>query len=158
MTETRVVVVGAPGAGKQALLDSLGQAPGGQRLDDVRARVILAGGETLEVTCLEQVAGLSLPPAAGLLALVDAAADDAHQQLQACLALLSGPAAMLPAVLGLSRVDLRPEWDLAGTAATLAQAGATLPVVPFDARQASQALMLLDVLVSQIETHGLLGG
>lgn len=72
-------------------------------------------------------------------------------------ALLSGPAAMLSAVLGLSRVDLRPEWDLAGTAATLDQAGATLPVVPFDVRQASQALMLLDVLVSQIETDGLLG-
>lgn len=157
MTETRIVVVGARGAGKQALLDSLGQAPGGQRLDDAHARVILAGGETLQVTCLEHAAGAWLPEAEGLLALVDAAAHDAQDQLQACVALLCGPGARLPTVLGLSRVDLQPAWDLAVTAAALARAGHALPVVPFDARDAGQALMLLDVLVSQIETDGLLG-
>jgi|GEM_PF-6887473 len=157
MTETRIVVVGARGAGKQALLDSLCDSVGGTRIDETRAQVILAGGETLQVRCIDSNVTLEPYDIDGVLALVDAAAQDAAAQLQACLALLSGPASALPAVLGISRVDLHPDWDMAATTSALAQAGHTLPVVPFDAREPTQGLMLLDVLVSQIETDGLLG-
>jgi signal recognition particle receptor subunit beta len=157
MTETRIVVIGARGAGKQALLDGLCGRLGGRAIDAASAQVTLPGGETLQVRCLaEAIVATSLAGADGLLALVDAAADDAQAQLQACMALLSGPAAALPAVLGISRVDLHPDWDMAATLAALTQAGHALPVVPFDARDPAQGLMLLDVLVSQIETDGLI--
>jgi signal recognition particle receptor subunit beta len=157
MTETRIVVIGARGAGKQALLDGLCGRLGGSAIDAASAQVTLPGGETLQVRCLaEAIAPTSMAGVDGLLALVDAAADDAQAQLQACMALLSGPAAALPAVLGISRVDLHPDWDMAATLAALTQAGHALPVVPFDARDPAQGLMLLDVLVSQIETDGLI--
>jgi signal recognition particle receptor subunit beta len=159
MADTRIVVVGARGAGKQALLDGLCGHLGGTAMDEASAQVTLPGGEALQVRCLAgAITPTSLAGADGVLALVDAAADDAQAQLQACMALLSGPAAALPAVLGISRVDLHPDWDMAATMAALAQAGHALPVVPFDARDPAQGLMLLDVLVSQIETDGLVPG
>ncbi|SEM46778.1 Signal recognition particle receptor subunit beta, a GTPase [Pseudoxanthomonas sp. GM95] len=159
MTETRIVVVGERGSGKQALLDGLCGQAGGAALDANTAEVVLAGGDRLHVRCLASVPdATALEGVDGLIALVDAAAVEAEAQLAICMTLLAGPAAALPAVLGISRVDLHPDWDMAATLATLARAGHALPVVPFDARDPAQGLMLLDVLVSQIETDGLVTG
>lgn len=159
MAETHILVVGARGAGKGALLDSVCATAGGERTDQAQASVVLAGGEVLRLRCVAaDHADHALAGAAGVLSLLDAHASDASAQLQACMALLCGPAATLPAVLGISRVDLQPDWDTASTTAALARAGHSVPVVPFDARDPAQSLMLLDVLLSQIETHDLVTG
>lgn len=62
-------------------------------------------------------------------------------------------AAQVPAVIGVSRLDLAPEFDLDSCATVAGWDDRLLPVMPIDAREREQGLFLMDVLMSEMETR-----
>lgn len=96
-----------------------------------------------------------LEGARGVIVLVDAARDDAPAELDRYLDTLSRHAADVPAVIGLSKTDLAGDRDLSPLMAGAGRFGRVLPLVPVDAREADQILMLMDILMTEIETRDL---
>lgn len=96
-----------------------------------------------------------LQGASGVVLLLDATRDTVADELAAYLAVLRQHAAQVPAVIGVSRLDLAPQFDLEACAVHTGQQGRWLPVVPVDARDREQGLCLMDVLMSEMEAHAL---
>ena len=93
--------------------------------------------------------------ASGVLLLVDATRVGDGDELDSYLQALEQHAAQVPAVIGVSHLDLAPGLDLDACAMRATCAGRWLPVVPVDTRDREQGWSLMDVLMSEIETRAL---
>lgn len=173
MREYKIVVLGSMGAGKSTLVRTVSS---GQMVDtDVAntdagsdkltttvamdyADVVLPNGDRLRLygtpgqQRFEFIWPILLEGAAGVVVLIDAAGGQAATQFESYLDVLREHAARVPTVVGLSKVDLRPDVDLDAYTDRLQQRGQMLPVVPFDAREVDQIMLLMDVLMSEIES------
>ena len=106
-----------------------------------------------------------LEGAAGALVLLDASGEDASAELDRYLDVLAEHAPTVPLAIGVTKLDLATDTALATATAmdtTLQQLsaradarGQVVPIVPVDAREAGQILMLMDVLMTQIDTADL---
>jgi signal recognition particle receptor subunit beta len=96
-----------------------------------------------------------LQGASGVVLLIDATRRAAVEELQGYLGVLREHAAQVPAVIGVSRLDLAPEFDLDSCATVAGWDDRLLPVMPIDAREREQGLFLMDVLMSEMETRDL---
>lgn len=175
-SEHKIVVLGSMGAGKSTLVRTLAQG----RIVDTDVSNTDAGSDKQATTVAMDYADLDLPNgdrlrlygtpgqqrfdfiwpillqgASGVVVLVDAASDQAATQLDAYLDALSLHAPGVPLVVGLSKVDLNTGFDLDSYHARLQTRGRVLPLIPFDARDAGQIMLLMDVLMSEIESTSL---
>ena len=96
-----------------------------------------------------------LQGASGVVLLVDAAGTDAASQLDTYLDTLGQHAQGVPVVIGMSKVDLNPDFDVGAYHLRLQQRGQLLPIVPFAARSTADIMLLMDVLMSEIESTSL---
>jgi len=96
-----------------------------------------------------------LQGASGVVLLLDATRWAAVEELQDYVAVLRQHAADVPAVIGVSRLDLAPSFDLETCTAVAGWGNRMLPVMPVDARNREQGLSLMDVLMSEMEAHEL---
>lgn len=163
--EFRIAVVGSAGAGKSALVRSLATARDASAGTTTRkpadhdcTELVLPNGDQLRLYCPASTAGLGgmLRDACGVVVLVDAADAGAAEAFELYLHALVRHAPGLPAVIGLSKVDLLPEFDTRAWQLRLHAHGLMLPLVPFDAREAAGIMLLMDVLMSEIESISLL--
>jgi len=99
-----------------------------------------------------------LQGASGVVLLLDATRWAAVEELQDYVAVLRQHAADVPAVIGVSRLDLAPSFDLETCTAVAGWGNRMLPVMPVDARNREQGLSLMDVLMSEMEVHELVPG
>lgn len=176
MREHKIVVLGSMAAGKSTLVRTLAQG----NVVDTDVANTDEGSAKLATTVAMDYADLDLPNgdrlrlygtpgqqrfdfiwpillqgASGVVLLVDAAGADAATQLDAYLDTLKQHAPQVPVVVGLSKVDLNPDFDMQGYHAQLDMRGQVLPVIPFDARDSDQIMLLMDVLMSEIESTSL---
>lgn len=176
MQEHKVVVLGAMGAGKSTLVRAVA---GGAVVDtDVintdsassklattvamdYADVDLPNGDRLRLygtpgqQRFDFIWPILLQGARGVLVLVDASRPSMLEDMQCYLQALKEHATQTPTVIGISKLDLAPEVDIDACMIQASQCLRPLPVVPFDARSEEQVMMLMDVLMSEIETAGL---
>lgn len=96
-----------------------------------------------------------LSGASGVVVLIDATHDDAATQFAATLDTLRAHAPDAPTVAGLTKVDLQRAGCLDACQAVLQRTGRHLPIVPVDTRQDTQIMLLMDVLMSEIESAAL---
>jgi len=96
-----------------------------------------------------------LQGASGVVLLLDATRHAAVEELLTYLAVLRQHAARVPAVIGVSRLDLAPAFDLDACASVALLDERLLPVMPVDAREREQGLSLMDMLMSEMEAHDL---
>lgn len=165
--EYRIVVLGSAGAGKSTLVRSVAlgretaQAAStrpthGNQGD--RAELVLPNGDRLHLHCpvadAAAMPGL-LQDASGVVVLMDAANAAALDLFDDYLQQLARHAAGMPAIIGLSRIDLLAEFDMRPWQARLETLGLVLPLVPFDARDPARIMLLMDVLMSEIESTSL---
>lgn len=173
MIEHKVVILGSMGAGKSTLV----RAVGAGQVVDTDVDNTDAASAKLATTVAMDYADVALPNgdrlrlfgtpgqdrfafiwpillegAAGAIVLLDASGPDPRGEADRYLGVLAGHAAGLPVTLGLTKLDLAPEGAAQDLAAHVAGRGDMLPVVPVDARDADQILMLVDILMTQIET------
>lgn len=178
MIEHKIVILGSMGAGKSTLVRAVGQ--GGVVDTDVANTD--AGAAKLATTVAMDYADLALPNgdrlrlfgspgqdrfsfiwpillegAAGAVVLVDACAADPCAELDRYLDALAAHAPAVPAVVGLTRADLAPASPLQPLSARLVARSAELPLVPVDAREPDDIFMLMDILMTLIETAELVG-
>lgn len=176
MREHKIVVLGSMAAGKSTLVRTLAQG----RIIDTDVANTDSGSEKLATTVAMDYADLDLPNgdrlrlygspgqqrfdfiwpillqgARGVVVLVDAAGADAATQLDTYLDTLLLHAPGVPVVIGLSKVDLNPDFDMHAYHTQLGVRGQVLPIIPFDARDAGQIMLLMDVLMSEIESTSL---
>src|SRR5690606_18110288 len=172
--EHKIVVLGSMGAGKSTLVRAIAK---GHDVDTDVANTDAASSK-LATTVAMDYADVDLPNgdrmrvfgtpgqerfsfiwpillegAAGAVILLDASEPEPAAALDRYLAVLAAHAARVPAVVGLTKCDLADPGVMPEMATRTLAAG--LPLVPFDAREASQILMLMDVLMTQIEMHDL---
>ncbi len=178
MREHKIVVLGSVGAGKSTLVRTV--ANGRVVETDVRntdaalakalttvamdyADVDLPNGDRLRLVGtpgqarFDFIWPILLAGAAGVVVLVDGASGQAAGQFETYLDALAMHAPQVPTVVGISRLDLAPGADLGVFYACLEARGRALPVLPLDAREADQILMVMDVLMSEIESTELVG-
>ena len=173
MHEYKIVVLGSMGAGKSTLVRSIA---GGAVVDtDVLntdgnsaklsttvamdyADVDLPNGDRLRLygtpgqKRFEFIWSILLEGAAGVLVLVDATSDSVAEDLACYLATLQDKAARVPTVIGLTKSDLASDAQVQQCAQCVAEFPRPLPMVPFDARCERDGMLLMDVLMSEIET------
>ena len=172
--EHKIVVLGSMGAGKSTLVRAIAKG----RVVDTDVDNTDAASSKLATTVAMDYADVDLPNgdrmrvvgtpgqerfsfiwpilregAAGAVILLDASEPEPAAALDRYLAVLAAHAARVPAVVGLTKCDLADPGVMPEMATRTLAAG--LPLVPFDAREASQILMLMDVLMTQIEMHDL---
>ncbi len=177
MREHKIVVLGGMGSGKSTLVRAIAA---GVVVDTDVPNSDRQGADKASTTVAMDYADLDLPNgdrlrlygtpgqqrfdfiwpillqgASGVVLLLDATRDAAVQELQAYLQVLRQHAAQVPAVIGVSRLDLAPAFDLDACACLAGWDDRLLPVVPVDARDRGQGLSLMDVLMSEMETHDL---
>ena len=172
----KIVVLGSMGAGKSTLVRAV--ANGSVVDTDVDntdissdklattvamdyADVDLPNGDRMRLygspgqSRFEFIWPILLEGASGVVVLIDAARPDASAEVGRYLDGLARYAPRVPAVVGLSKVDLLSVPDLDLFADALVASGATCPLVPVDARDRDQILMLMDILMTEIETRAL---
>ncbi len=174
--EHKIVVLGSMGAGKSTLVRTVAQG----RVIDTDVANTDAGSDKLATTVAMDYADLDLPNgdrlrlygtpgqqrfdfiwpillqgARGAIVLIDAASGDAEAQFETYLDTLREHAPATPVVVGLSKVDLKPDVDMHAFFERLRLRGQALPLVPFDARDEEQIMMLMDILMSEIESTDL---
>lgn len=172
--EHKIVVLGSMGAGKSTLVRTVAD---GRVVDTDVANTDAASGK-LATTVAMDYADVALPNgdrmrlfgspgqdrfsfiwpillegAAGAVVLLDASDGDPAAALGRYLSVLSQHAPNVPAVIGLTKTDL-VDHGIADALAIHALASG-VPLLPIDARESTQILMLMDVLMTQIETHEL---
>ncbi len=177
MIEHKIVVLGAMGAGKSTLVRAVA---GGTVIDtdvlntDVNspklattvamdyADVNLPNGDRLRLYGTPGQERFSfiwpvlLQGARGVVVLADASSPGVVEELDCYLHALREHAAGVPAVIGVSKFDLAPHVDLDACQLRVQEvAGRPLPLVPFDARSEDAVMMLMDVLMSEVETAAL---
>lgn len=176
MIEHKVVVLGTMGAGKTTLVRAI--AEGRVVATDVDSTdrdswkasttvamdygdIALPNGDRLRLfgapgqARFEFVWPVLLTGAAGALVLVDASSQDATTELARHLHALAAHAPGVPVAIGLTRSDLVDTATLHALQDATAGIAQGIPVVALDARDGTQILMLMDILMSLIEAHAL---
>lgn len=178
MNEYKIVVLGSMGAGKSTLVRTVADG----RIVDTDVDNTDALSPKLATTVAMDYADLALPNgdrmrlfgtpgqarfdfiwpillegAAGAVVLLDASGERAGDELARYLDVLAAHAPAVPAAIGLTRVDRVDEATLQPLLSDAQAHARGMPVVPIDAREAGQILMLMDVLMSLIEAHALAG-
>ena len=177
MREYKVVVLGTMGCGKSTLVRAIA---GRDVVDTDVANSDREGADKATTTVAMDYGDIDLPNgdrlrlygtpgqrrfdflwpillqgASGVLLLVDATRVGDDDELDSYLQALEQHAAQVPAVIGVSHLDLAPGLDLDACAMRATCAGRWLPVVPVDTRDREQGWSLMDVLMSEIETRAL---
>ena len=177
MREYKVVVLGTMGCGKSTLVRAIA---GRDVIDTDVANSDREGADKATTTVAMDYGDIDLPNgdrlrlygtpgqrrfdflwpillqgASGVLLLVDATRVGDGDELDSSLQALEQHAAQVPAVIGVSHLDLAPGLDLDACAMRATCAGRWLPVVPVDTRDREQGWSLMDVLMSEIETRAL---
>lgn len=176
MHEYKIVVMGSMGAGKSTLVRAIA---GGAVVDtDVLntdgssskvsttvamdyADVDLPNGDRLRLygtpgqRRFEFIWSILLEGAAGVLVLVDATCANVGEELACYLETLEAKAPRVPAVIGVTKSDIATPEQVEQCAQQLSLHPRPLPMVPFDARCEQDGMMLMDVLMSEIETSAL---
>ena len=177
MREYKVVVLGTMGCGKSTLVRAIA---GRDVVDTDVANSDREGADKATTTVAMDYGDIDLPNgdrlrlygtpgqrrfdflwpillqgASGVLLLVDATRGGDGDELDSYLQALEQHAAQVPAVIGVSHLDLAPGLDLDACAMRATCAGRWLPVVPVDTRDREQGWSLMDVLMSEIETRAL---
>ncbi|KAF1015090.1 MAG: hypothetical protein GAK31_02578 [Stenotrophomonas maltophilia] len=178
MLEHKVVVLGGMGSGKSTLVRSI--ADGARVVDTDVANSDRIGADKASTTEALDYADIDLPNgdrlrlcgapgqqrfdflwpillkgARGAVLLLDARRPAVASDLSAYLQLLQGQGDGLALVVGITHLDQAPALALDDWAALAHLDGVPLPLVPVDARQRDQGLLLMDVLMSQMEAHAL---
>lgn len=178
MREHKVVVLGGMGSGKSTLVRSI--AAGARVVDTDVANSDRAGADKASTTVALDYADIDLPNgdrlrlygtpgqqrfdflwpillqgARGAVLLLDARQPALATELATYLRVLQGLGEGLALVVGVTHLDQAPAVALDDWAAVAQLDGMPLPLVPVDARQRDQGLLLMDVLMSQMETHDL---
>ena len=177
MREYKVVILGTMGCGKSTLVRAIA---GRDVVDTDVANSDREGADKATTTVAMDYGDIDLPNgdrlrlygtpgqrrfdflwpillqgASGVLLLVDATRVGDGDELDSYLQALEQHAAQVPAVIGVSHLDLAPGLDLDACAMRATCAGRWLPVVPVDTRDREQGWSLMDVLMSEIETRAL---
>lgn len=178
MQEHKIVVLGSMGAGKSTLVRAV--AAGGVVDTDVAntdpssakagttvamdyADLDLPNGDRMRLygtpgqQRFDFVWPILLAGASGVVVLIDATGPQVSAEFERYLAVLQEHAPGVPAVAGLTKTDLDPSNAIEDCHASLHRVGRTLPVMPLDARDGEQILMLMDVLMGEIEISELAG-
>jgi len=175
--EHKIVVLGGMGCGKSTLVRAIAA---GAVVDTDVHNTDREGADKASTTVAMDYADIDLPNgdrlrlygtpgqqrfdfiwpillqgASGVVLLIDATRRAAVEELQGYLGVLREHAAQVPAVIGVSRLDLAPEFDLDSCATVAGWDDRLLPVMPIDAREREQGLFLMDVLMSEMETREL---
>jgi hypothetical protein len=178
--EHKIVVLGGMGSGKSTLVRAIAA---GAVVDTDVPNSDRAGADKASTTVAMDYADIDLPNgdrlrlygtpgqqrfdfiwpillqgASGVVLLLDATRWAAVEELQDYVAVLRQHAADVPAVIGVSRLDLAPSFDLETCTAVAGWGNRMLPVMPVDARNREQGLSLMDVLMSEMEVHELVPG
>lgn len=175
--EHKIVILGSMGAGKSTLVRTVASG----NVIDTDVENTDAASDKLATTVAMDYADVDLPNgdrmrlygtpgqarfdfiwpillegARGVVVLIDAASRGASDELDLYLGSLARHAPDVPTVVGLSKVDLLPDVETGSFAAVMAARDARLPLVPIDARERGQILMLMDILMTEIETRELM--
>ncbi|WMJ70734.1 ATP/GTP-binding protein [Stenotrophomonas sp. 24(2023)] len=178
MREHKVVVLGGMGSGKSTLVRSI--ADGARVVDTDVANSDRQGADKASTTVALDYADIDLPNgdrlrlygtpgqqrfdflwpillqgARGAVLLLDARQPAAAADLAGYLQVLQGQGEGLALVVGVTHLDLAPSAALEEWAGVARLDGMPLPLVPVDARERDQGLLLMDVLMSQMEAHDL---
>lgn len=178
MREHKIVILGSMGSGKTTALRAIAQGKvvstdvansDKERSDKATTTVAmdygdipLPNGDRLRVygTPGQERFGFIWPiiarGAAGGIVLLDATLDDPHGQLDTYLDVLREKTPDLPVVVGVTKVDLVEESTMDGFFSQLKQRRQMLPLMKIDAREYSSVMMMMDALMSEIETHQLM--
>lgn len=180
MIEHKIVILGSMGAGKSTLVRAVAQG----RVVDTDVDNTDASSAKLATTVAMDYADVALPNgdrmrlfgtpgqtrfsfiwpillegAAGALVLLDASGEDATVELDRYLDVLAEHAPTVPMAIGVTKLDLAPDratdTAMQRLSARADARGQVVPIVPVDARDAAQILMLMDVLMTQIDTADL---
>lgn len=176
MHEYKIVVLGTMGAGKSTAIAALADghvvntdvantdARSDKRSTTVAmdyADVNLPNGDRLRIfgtpgqERFSFIWPILLEGASGAVVMVDASAPSALEDLERYLQVLQEHAPGVPAVIGLSKIDLATELDPELYYERLRLRDLKLAIVPVDARDAEQMFDVLDVLISEIEAADL---
>ncbi|MGO1540122.1 MAG: GTP-binding protein [Luteimonas sp.] len=176
MQEYKIVVLGSMGAGKSTLVrtvagkdvvdtDVANTDPGSDKAGTTVAMdyadIDLPNGDRMRLygspgqARFDFVWPILLQGAAGVVVLIDATGNDLPAEFERYLEALREFAPQVPTVAGLTKSDLRPDGSVDTFYESLQQTGRTMPIVPLDARDGDQILMLMDVLMSEIESADL---
>lgn len=178
MREHKIVVLGAMGAGKSTMVRAVATG----KVVDTDVANTDASSAKLATTVAMDYADVDLPNgdrlrlygtpgqerfdfiwtmllegASGVIILLDATAVDLAADIATYLQPLARHGNHLPVVVGLSKADIADLPDLDGVNAHAAACLRPLPLVPFDARNADEVLMLMDVLMGEVEAIGIAG-
>lgn len=173
MREHKIVVLGTMGCGKSTLVRAIAT---GAVVDTDVLNSDREGADKASTTVAMDYADIDLPNgdrlrlygtpgqqrfdflwpillqgASGVVLLLDATRAAAVAELDAYLAVLKQHASQVPAVVGITRLDLAPQFDLEACSALAGWDARVLPVMPVDARDREQGLWLMDVLMSEME-------
>ena len=173
MREHKIVVLGAMGCGKSTLVRAIAT---GAVVDTDVLNSDREGADKSSTTVAMDYADIDLPNgdrlrlygtpgqqrfdflwpillqgASGVVLLLDATRAAAVAELEAYLTVLKQHAAQVPAVVGITRLDLAPQFDLEACSTLAGWDARVLPVMPVDARDREQGLWLMDVLMSDME-------
>ena len=178
MREHKIVVMGSMGAGKSTMVRAIAT---GKVVDtdvantDSRssklattvamdyADVELPNGDRLRLygtpgqDRFDFIWSMLLEGASGVIVLLDATAPDLVADIATYLRPLAGQHEQLPVVVGLSKADIATLPDLDAVNQHAADCLRPVPLVPFDARNADEVLMLMDVLMGEVEAIGIAG-
>lgn len=177
MREYKIVVIGGMGSGKSTLVRSIAA---GAVVDTDVANSDRLAADKASTTVAMDYADIDLPNgdrlrlygtpgqqrfeflwpvllrgASGVLLLVDGSRPDAHGTLASYLQVVQEHAAGTSVVVGVTRLDLVAEPSLEALVAQAEVDGMAVPVVPMDARERTQGVLLMDVLMSELEAQAL---
>lgn len=172
MREHKIVVLGSMGAGKSTLVRAIAAGnivdtdvantdPSSDKLTTTvaldYADIALPDGDRLRLygapgqTRFDFVWPSLLKGAAGVVIMVDATREPVKAEVERYLS-VARDAGDMPIVIGMSRLDLVPD-DAERVLMDAENAiDGRVPLAPVDARNEEQVLMLMDMLVSEIES------
>lgn len=177
MKEFKIVVLGSMGAGKSTLVRAISKGnvvdtdvantdPTSAKLTTTvaldYADIALPDGDRLRLygapgqERFEFVWPMLLQGAEGVVIMVDATREPLEAEVERYLK-VTRAAGDMPLVCGLSRLDLAEGNPQQFMDRVVKVIGGDVPLVPVDARSEEQVLMLMDVLVSEMESAQLMG-
>ncbi len=178
MREYKIIVLGSMGAGKTTLVRTVANGvvidtdvantdTGSSKATTTVAMdygdVDLPNGDRLRLYGspgqgrFDFVWPVLLEGATGVVVLIDASSSEESGRFEDYLDVLEKHAAGVPCVMGLVKLDLCPQVSPDDYYGRLEARGRRLPLVPLDPRDENQVLMMMDVLMSEIESAELVG-